>query len=190
MTPQQQQYILINLETKEEFICEKVVIEGMDYYVSDEKITKHTKPCYCYNSIKNTLDKDIVFYQGVMPMYHYEGFKKIVATTSPSMDVPKVIDSIYDLSEVSSEVQEGTYTIQHKITYKHGFKDGYNKAKKTYTFTEDDMIEFIEWINESINPFIKNKNKWIQTCGNSTSWTTKQLLDIWKEQRIETIYFK
>ena len=32
-------------------------------------------------------------------------------------------------AEHFSELQEGTYTTQHKITYKHGFKDGYLQAK-------------------------------------------------------------
>lgn len=37
------------------------------------------------------------------------------------------------LAEHSSEVQEGTYTTQHKITYKHGFIDGYKAAQKQYS---------------------------------------------------------
>ena len=82
-------YNLIN-NTKEEHLCDKVTVDGFDYYVSDEKPIKSTKPCYYYNSIKNTWDTDIVFYQGVMPMYHYEGFKKIIATNNPNIDIPKI----------------------------------------------------------------------------------------------------
>lgn len=36
------------------------------------------------------------------------------------------------LAEISSELQEGTYTLQHKTTYKHGFIDGFNKSKENY----------------------------------------------------------
>jgi hypothetical protein len=42
------------------------------------------------------------------------------------------------LAEISSELQEATFTIQHKTTYKHGFIDGYNKAKETI-YTEEQM---------------------------------------------------
>lgn len=34
------------------------------------------------------------------------------------------------IAEYSSERQEATYTPQHKITYKHGYIDGYNQAIK------------------------------------------------------------
>ncbi len=45
-----------------------------------------------------------------------------------------------------------------------------------------EAIEFIEWINDPINPFIKHNNKWIQVCGNSTSWTTKELFEQFKKK--------
>ncbi len=48
---------------------------------NDSKIDKTTPVCYCYNSIKNTWNDDIVLYQGCMPMYHYIGFKIIVAAS-------------------------------------------------------------------------------------------------------------
>jgi predicted nucleotide-binding protein (sugar kinase/HSP70/actin superfamily) len=50
---------------------------------------------------------------------------------------------IEKLAEISSELQEATYTIQHKTTYKHGFIDGYNKAKETL-YTEEQVKEVIE----------------------------------------------
>lgn len=64
------QYKLINNKTKKEHVCSKITIDGFDYYVSDEKPIKSTKPCYCYNSIKNTWNDDIVFYQGVICLEH------------------------------------------------------------------------------------------------------------------------
>ena len=47
------------------------------------------------------------------------------------------------LAEISSELQEATYTPQHKTTYKHGFIDGYNKAKETL-YTEEQVRKAIE----------------------------------------------
>ena len=51
------------------------------YITSDEEITKETKPCWCINTIKNTWNDDLVYYQGAMPQYHFIGFKKIILTT-------------------------------------------------------------------------------------------------------------
>ena len=47
------------------------------------------------------------------------------------------------LAEISSELQEATYTIQHKTTYKHGFIDGYNKAKETL-YTKEQVMHAIK----------------------------------------------
>ena len=52
------------------------------------------------------------------------------------------------------------------------------------------MIEFVNWAFKDENPFIKYGDKWIQACGNSTSWTTKELLQLWKEQRPKTLYYE
>jgi hypothetical protein len=51
------------------------------------------------------------------------------------------------LAEISSELQEATYTPQHKTTYKHGFIDGYNKAKETY-YTKQDLIDLVESLKD------------------------------------------
>lgn len=51
-------------------------------------------------------------------------------------------------AEISSEIQEGTYTPQHKITYKHGYQDGYNQAledNKEKKYTEEDLRKAIEF---------------------------------------------
>jgi len=45
-----------------------------------------------------------------------------------------------------------------------------------------DAVEFAEWINDETNPFIKHNGKWIQACGNSTSWTTEELYTLFKSQ--------
>lgn len=42
----------------------------------------------------------------------------------------KTQEEIEQLAEDSSEVQEATYTPQHKITYQHGFIDGYTKCQE------------------------------------------------------------
>jgi hypothetical protein len=55
------------------------------YITSDEEINQQTEPCWCINTIKNTWDADLIYYQGSMPQYHYVGFKKIILTTDQDL---------------------------------------------------------------------------------------------------------
>lgn len=52
---------------------------------------------------------------------------------------------IEKLAENSSEVQEATYTPQHKITYQHGYIDGYTQCQedmaKDQTLTRFEVID-------------------------------------------------
>ncbi len=48
------------------------------------------------------------------------------------MKMDDINNEVENLAEISSELQEATYTLQHKTTYKHGFIDGFNKAKENY----------------------------------------------------------
>lgn len=62
------------------------LIENRNIYITNsEEINKDTKPCWCINTIKNTWDNDLIYYQGAMPQYHYVGFKKIILTTDTEL---------------------------------------------------------------------------------------------------------
>ncbi len=64
----------------------KCIKELADFYItSDEEINQQTEPCWCINTIKNTWDADLIYYQGSMPQYHYVGFKKIILTTDQDL---------------------------------------------------------------------------------------------------------
>lgn len=93
-------------------------------------------------------------------------------------------DGVKMLAEHSSEVQEATYTPQHKITYKHGFMDGYNKAKETYKFTEEDLKRVLEFWGErgryDKEGFTCSFEKWWEQTGkNSIKSLTKK--ELWIE---------
>jgi len=62
------------------------IAESRNIYITNsEEINKDTKPCWCINTIKNTWNDDLIYYQGAMPQYHYIGFKKIILTTNPEL---------------------------------------------------------------------------------------------------------
>ena len=67
------------------------------YITSDEEINQQTKPCFCINTIKNTWNADLIYYQDSMPQYHYKGFKNIILTTDQDLinDGVQAIDDTF-----------------------------------------------------------------------------------------------
>lgn len=61
-----------------------------------------------------------------------------------------------------------------------------NKFQETHFFSEEDMCEFAEWCKQSHYHYYFNGEKWY--WGNSRTqqyYTTKELLQIWKEQKLK-----
>ena len=71
----------------------------------------------------------------------------------------------------------------------YAFLVGYNKSKEAEFYSDSDMIEFAKYLSSQmdedgliLNPkYIENRQLFV---------TEKQLLEIWKEQQPQTIYFK
>jgi hypothetical protein len=50
-------------------------------------------------------------------------------------------------------------------------------------YAKQQCIAFIEWGFKDDNPFVEGSNgRWIQQCGNSTSWSSEQLYEIFTKQ--------
>lgn len=64
--------------------------------------------------------------------------------------------------------------------------------EETHTFSEKDMIEFAEFIEDWLNNNIGSKSCWVKSEEklDMDDITTKELLNIWKEQQIKTIYYE
>ena len=124
----QAKYKLINTKTGEQHICDKVIIDGFDYYVSDTKIFE-LKPDDKYATIVENRRR-IVFYTK-----HIQSKDNVViATNNPNIDIPKVIDKVEELGEDETN----TRILKHKTPsqvakqYFDGFIIGYNKSQETH----------------------------------------------------------
>lgn len=166
-------YRLINKTTQEEILCDKVTIDGFDYYVSDELPKKgdyHLK-----NDIMLTKSHVID-----------ENCKKIIATNNPNIDIPKVVDFslLYKIQRNKEEYDTRNTLID--------FKAGYNKSQETHPFTKKDMIEFLNWVGKDGYPCIDNTKKglWVFHPLDPKDYTPEELLQIWKEQRQITLYYE
>lgn len=168
---------LINRTTKEEFICEKVTIDGYDYYVSDERVyggTFQSLPekdtirgkvkCDCY-----VLDKK----DGKIYPTNFEGeyvildrHLLVIATNNPIIDVPKVIDEV----ELASQHIKLGFGMDVEYWF---FKKGYNKSQELYPFSKEDMIEFAKFAKS-----YKSSRK------------VGVAFEMWKENKVKTIYYE
>ena len=67
-------------------------------------------------------------------------------------------ETLEQVAERLSELQEGTYTPQHKITYKHGFEDGAKwHAERSYSEEEVKQFTF-----ECVANFLSNDDNKVE----------------------------
>lgn len=168
-------YKVKNTVTGEETICEKVVVDGYDFYY-----TKEFPKNGDYGLTKlNTITK-------IGYAFEFGLYKKVIATTNKSLDLPMVIDEVEELAEKHAKSMWGVYydDIDEDCNDTRGnnsindYKHGYQRAKETYSFTKEDMVEFTEWlITKSFRE-------------GTSDYTTSELLDLWQEQRTIEILVK
>lgn len=131
------QYKLINRETKEETICTKIELNGIDYYVNDDNILINDYYISFETNYATEPKERFVLYNlcsvtnGLNP-------KKVIATNNPSVDTPKIVDEDKD-------------------------------------FSKEDVISFAVF-------YYTHQGKSIEFLG-------KDLFELWKEQKITTIYY-
>lgn len=170
-------YKLINLRSNEEHLCEKVEIDGFEYYVSNEKI--HFG--YVWNTILEqieTMFKEKTF---------HDDLKGIIATNNPNIDVPKVVDEVDGLADLEeakeySEVDPFDPCGYSGTDFNLGFQRGYNKSQESCPFSEEDMIEFADWMQQYQDLSCALRINEVES--------TKELLQLWKKQKTKTVYYE
>jgi hypothetical protein len=173
-------YKLINSVTKIETICDKVTIDGFDYYVNDEKLKVKDKFYFEIDGVSDILEVESEFH--LERMSGHLDNKKVIATNNPNIDIPKVVDEVEQLAlsyEMSFTDDDGTTKVD--------FKAGYNKSQETHPFSDEDMIEFADWISKEFN--ISNGIGWWHSHESIEDISTKELLQLWKEQKPKIVYY-
>lgn len=153
-------YKLIHQTTNEEHLCDKVSIDGYDYYALKTDIKLNDYISDGYKVIKWVDNQSLL------------GRAKVIATNNPQIDMPKVVDEVMELAKEVSELP-----VYRNIFGIHtGVVIGYNKCKETHPFTAEDMIEFAVF-------YQKHQGKSLEYWG-------KDLFKIWQEQQPKTLYYK
>lgn len=93
-------YKLINNQTKEEHLCDKVTIDGFDYYVSDETPKDKDKVLHKNGTIGVlTTALAIAIVEGTNEGSYVDECKKVIACNNPNIDIPKITSKI-DLTKL------------------------------------------------------------------------------------------
>lgn len=173
---------LIDYKTGEETLCDKVTIDGYDYYVSDAPIkesryhlNKHT------NKIEKTSKNAEINWESNMfynngNTFLRDNYKKVICCNNPNIDdVPKVVNEV----EILAYEHDVETFLSSDFDY-DSFKAGYNKSQETHPFSEEDMIEFVDFVEKSM----------YDNEGYTQFKANKELLQLWKEQQPKTLYYE
>lgn len=159
-------HLLINSKTGEKTLCEKVAVDGFDYYVSDEPIKEGQYQWFHKHESRKPIlkaERDLA----------NDGHRKLViATNNPNLDIPKVVDVVEELCK-----KEGHDTI---LGVGHIWIEGYNKSQETHPYSKEDVLEFVDFVYRSQ----------FDTDGYTQDKETEELLQLWEEQRPKKVYYK
>jgi len=190
-------YKVKNITSGEEVLCEKVVVDGFDYYIDKTKPIEVDKYYFSNQAprkcIKVIAGKYPYIYlndngEEVGDSIHWKGV--IVATTNKSLDLLMVVDELKVFAEAYSRKTNGIgYDDEHP---NYGdtlgecsiddFTNGYLKAKETYSFAKEDMVELIQslkdYTHESHNILGHDERE------------SEEFFELWKEQRTIKVLVK
>lgn len=130
------------------------------------------------NQIRESIIDDPDYWEGRL------GYKSIIASTKPLKGLPLLVikDGIKKLATktLSEQDWDTSKGLPFNEGYLKGFKHGFKKARETFKFTEEDMIEFVAWLNNTDEIFEQTKHI---DFTKSDKDIGKELLEIWKKQR-------
>ena len=195
-----QKYKLINLQTKGEHLCDKVTIDGFNYYVSDEEI-KESDWYLAWETINNIESNHIVQKatdSEPVGMYSWaSNYKKVIATNNPNIDILKVVDEVEEIVDYSESLAKSLYNPEAhrndaiKSLLAVACQSGYNKSQETHPFSEEDVIEFAEFVAKYTDKNKNHKGEMLHAKSKyDGSERTKDLLQLWKEQKPKKVYYE
>ena len=196
-------YKLINQSTNETHLCNKITLDGFDYYYIDELIPYNPKGgtngnFICLGEIESNKDYGVKLgdKQYISPFVKNVGScggcRKLIATNNPNIDLPQVISELEDLAN--------NHSVDDNVWSKESFIQGYNKSQETHPYSEQDLEAFYIWKDKN-RWFDFSDGKWNYTFEQGTSIgkatyekhyrkTTKELIQMWREQQPNIINIK
>ena len=174
-------YELRNKNTGEKYLCEKVTIDKGDFYYVD-KVVPFEELVFgrWYYSEK---ENDYNMFQSGQPKENYTDWKEIIATNASAIKLPQVI---YDIEVFANEYCKEQDRVGEYHDY-YSYKEGYNKHAETHPYSEEDMVEFVEYLDNT--GYTQVTNGFWKSFNDEKGKTTKELLQTWKSQQPQVLYF-
>ena len=138
-------YLLISKQTAEQTLCDKVTIDGFDYYID------YTQPIeagkwYISNQAPRLCVK---IKEGPYPYIHLSSKGEeiadfhtwrgiIICTNNPNLDIPQVVDEVEMLAKQNGFNWENTETSARRV-----FEKWY-KYQETHPFSEEDADAYAD----------------------------------------------
>lgn len=118
----------------------------------------------------------------------YGDWDIILYSTNPEHNLPSISFSdevakelgIIDVEKLAWDTINNNSSLiedREQVVGFTAFYEGYNKSQETHPFSEEDMIEFHKWAFQQVR--IKESDL-----------TTKELLQLWKNQQCKIIYYE
>ena len=200
-------YKLVHAKKQDtEHLCDKVTIDGFDYYLDYSQPIKVDK-WYISNQAPRLCVK---IKEGKYPYIHlnnkgeeiadfYTWKGVIICSNNPNIDIPKVVNEVEKIADewfLINGYNQFDYIHSHRIpdaiTTNKLFKTGYNKSQETHPFSEQDMLDFVLWKDENKFSVISTKEDWVSELLEYSGcvYTTKELLQPWKEQQPKVLFYE
>ena len=197
-------YKLIQKTTGEEHLCDKVTIDEFDYYVSDEEIK--IGDINIPSDFSRTTDLSMTS-NSDLPIVNEKmnGYRKVIATNNPNIDIPKVVDEVERLAHKyfaeerfnwEQENPNGMKSPQSLIEHYNKaftpiYKAGYNKSQETHSFSLDDVKEIINLAREQYWD-VDNRGFSSNTEGDwSFKYSTEdEIIQKYQETKVLTIFYE
>lgn len=171
-----QKYKLINKQTGEEHLCDKVTIDGFDYYVSDIDVILDSSSPFVYTKKDSIYKFEVI--EAILDISDYP--KIVIATNNPNIDCPQIVDEVEKVGSVAIHNSK-KFSNSSKTDYTIGFIHGYNKSQETHSFSEEDMFEFVEFVTSNLMKHSDNMGRYLGI---------KKVLQIWKKERPIKVYYE
>lgn len=160
-------YELIHIDTLESVMCEKITIEGENYYYRELGIIEQSE-------INGTIIETLKIKVNDIE-------KRLIATTNTSLQCPQVVDDYYRYIILwnkcfnEKEKSMGNSHLYDHITGRQAFRWGYKAHSETHSLSDEEVIRFAWWVLN--NP-------------QSTSGTMKATLEIFKSTLPIKVYYR
>ena len=163
-------YKLISKTTDEEHLCDKVTIDGFDYYVSDQ-IIKDVRP---YKG-KWQVEEGTILNKFPTYLTDLSSCRLVIATNNSNIDISQIIEEPNEtlIHQIAADL--GYRMLPDDL--EEGIKAGYKESQETHPFSEDDMVEFGKYAHNDAFSLSNVK-------------TFKELFQLWKEQQTKIIYYE